>query len=416
MKTQIRRSTHNQASVLVVGLVITAVLITTLLSYLVMVHRQNVSVARSQAWNASLALAEAGVEEALAKLNSTFRTNLLEGDGWSLNGNFYQPNSNRMLFGGYYAVEYTAAPPPIIYSTGYATIPSLEVTVRRAVEVKTTNTALFFVGIVAKSNITLNGGQMVSNSYNSGDPSHSNTNGQYDPNEPLSGGDVASAYGIVNGNRDIYGTLYLGPTATFAGAGQITGGIVNDFNMEFPNVSKPYNGGSALGGTTQIGTGKNRITYDNTMTAGYNYYVNGNYNGSIYIEGSNTVLYITGSANFQQLTLAPGASTSIYVGGANTSFGTVNNTGTARQLQYYGLPGNTSITMGGNDSFVGTIYAPNASVKLSGGGSNPADVQGAIIANHITSGGHFSIHFDESLKTNGPPGGYAAKSWKEIPP
>ena len=64
--------------------------------------------------------------------------------------------------------------------------------------------------------------------------------------------------------------------------------------------------------------------------------------------------------------------------------------------------------------FLGTVYAPSADMKLSGGGSFNLDYQGAIAVNNIQMNGHFNFHFDENLKKKGPSRGYQITSWNEI--
>ncbi|MEO7300643.1 MAG: hypothetical protein ABI042_18930, partial [Verrucomicrobiota bacterium] len=60
---------QNRGSVLVVTLVITGILGFTLASYLTLVGTQSRSVSRSQTWNYSIPVAEAGIEEAIVHLN-----------------------------------------------------------------------------------------------------------------------------------------------------------------------------------------------------------------------------------------------------------------------------------------------------------------------------------------------------------
>ena len=69
MNIRHRPPSHARGSVLIVSLLTVTILSMILASYLSMSQRQSVSVARSQAWNAAIAVAEGGVEEALAQLN-----------------------------------------------------------------------------------------------------------------------------------------------------------------------------------------------------------------------------------------------------------------------------------------------------------------------------------------------------------
>ena len=121
----------------------------------------------------------------------------------------------------------------------------------------------------------------------------------------------------------------------------------------------------------------------------------------------------------QDITVAPGATLKLYVGATTGSavsilFNTVNNGGNAYSLQVFGLPTMTSFTMGGNDTYMGTVYAPEAALTLSGGGSSALDFQGAIVVSSISMNGHFKLHYDKNLSRNGPPKGYTLASWKEL--
>src|SRR6185436_11256173 len=71
MRTSISLSLHHAetASVLWISLILAGILGLTLGTCLYMVRTQNVLVAESQAWNATLALAEGGIEEGLAQIN-----------------------------------------------------------------------------------------------------------------------------------------------------------------------------------------------------------------------------------------------------------------------------------------------------------------------------------------------------------
>ena len=122
-----------------------------------------------------------------------------------------------------------------------------------------------------------------------------------------------------------------------------------------------------------------------------------------------------------RVTVTPGCTTNsgsanIYLNGpaSLTSSGNtaVNTGGRPQNLRYFGLPSLTSVTFSGNSTFVGVIYAPGASVTLNGGGGNSGLI-GSLIVNDITMHGHYDIHFDESLATNGP-AIYVIQSWQEL--
>jgi hypothetical protein len=143
----------------------------------------------------------------------------------------------------------------------------------------------------------------------------------------------------------------------------------------------------------------------------------------------NTVLYVTGSINISggtakkgfapaEIHIAPGASLTIYMGGATTSIsgnGLVNDTGVAGNFAYYGLPSNTTISITGNGAFFGTIYAPEADLNLKGSGKTSVDdFTGASITKTTTMTGNFNFHYDESLIHVSTLGGYDATAWTEL--
>ena len=83
-------------------------------------------------------------------------------------------------------------------------------------------------------------------------------------------------------------------------------------------------------------------------------------------------------------------------------------------FQYWGLPSNTSLTWNGNNTYVGTVYAPETDFSCGGGGSTAFDFQGACVVNTLSLNGHFSFHFDENLSRLGIPTGFTIISWKEL--
>jgi hypothetical protein len=106
------------------------------------------------------------------------------------------------------------------------------------------------------------------------------------------------------------------------------------------------------------------------------------------------------------------------MGGATTSIsgsGLVNDSGLAKNFQYYGLPSNTAINITGNGAFYGTIYAPQANFNLKGSGKTSIDdFTGASITKTTTMTGNFNFHYDESLIFLTTLSGYDAISWDEL--
>jgi choice-of-anchor A domain-containing protein len=81
-------------------------------------------------------------------------------------------------------------------------------------------------------------------------------------------------------------------------------------------------------------------------------------------------------------------------------------------LYVYGLQGVTSITLSGNSSFVGAIYAPEAVLTLNGGGA-ANNLIGAAVVNSVTLNGHYDFHYDTYLGGN-QNSSYVVASWQEL--
>src|SRR5438552_5036675 len=69
MKIRIQKQSAQQGTVMLVTLMVAGVIGATLASYLLMTQNQNVSIYRSQTWNTSMAVTEAGIEDGLQLIN-----------------------------------------------------------------------------------------------------------------------------------------------------------------------------------------------------------------------------------------------------------------------------------------------------------------------------------------------------------
>lgn len=425
-------------SVLLVGLMVTVIIGMLLLSYLGLVQNQHQRVARSQKWNEALAIAEAGVEEALAHLNPgvTEYTPPRDANGWVLVNGFYRPGGSgfRDLLGGRYAVVFEDAPYPAIYSTGYVRAPISGQVISRTVRVTTALGSLFGIGMAARTTIDLRGNYINIDSFNSQDPNKS-TNGRYDPAKAQDNGDVATT-SLVNsafsiGNAKIKGKVRTGPGALPAigpngsvgdkawvdnsNSGIKPGWWTDDMNHEFPDVLPPFTSGATPGSGSWNGTNYtyllssgNYMLSSITMRTGDRICV---------LPGQRAVLYVTGDFTMQGASfihIAPDAQLKVYVGGREAVLTRVNTTGDASSFQYYGLPSNRSLTWSGNSEYAGTVYAPNAIFTLGGGGRNVMDYMGACVVNAIEMNGHFNFHFDENLRNRATGGFLTVSSWREI--
>jgi hypothetical protein len=419
-----------QGSTLMITLFMVCLLGFFVYAYLYLARAQRTLEARSQAWNSALALAEAGVEEALAQLNPGAPAPNVDrsANGWgAASGGLYGPVTRTFSNLGTYSVVVTTDPFPIIYSTGYVAVPYLSDTISRGIRVITTNTALLTAAMATQYNIDLKGNGVGTDSFNSAIPTLS-SNGYYVASKASTNGDIASIAGIVNvGNGNVNGSVLLGPSATdtISKNGFVSGGVSNDFNVTFEDVVLPSSTWLPTPSTNLV---INAITYnyvfpDLPISAGgvTTYYSISGLNGNLYVgTNQNVTVLITGNASPGTIRVA-GTGTSagklsIYMDGTSFTL-TGNDTvdgGNAANLSYFGTTNNTSITFSGNASFTGTIYAPEADFKLGGGGNNTYDFVGASVTKSVTMNGHFNFHFDENLLTAGPREGFVAHSWSEL--
>ena len=412
--------------VLVVTLFMSSLFGLFLFGYLNLVRSQRAMVARSQAWNSALALAEAGAEEALAHLNPGAPQPVIDraGNGWGRTRFGACGPMVRNLNSGSYGVVFTDDRFPIIYSTGYVSVPSIPAKLKRIIRVETTNAPLFTVAMAARYNIDFLGNGVSTDSFDSANPAFSN-NGRYpvgDPTRTSTNGDVASIQGILNvGNGNVNGAVLLGPTATdtIGSRGQVSGGVFNDFNVEFEDVILPPATWLPAISRPRLIDG---LSYAYIFEQpGPQSYVIPNLSGGIYVgTNANVTLKLMGNANPSAIRVAGAGTNSgkltIYMTGNSFTLNGASavDGGNALNLAYYGTTNNTELVLGGNASFTGTIYAPQANFRLGGGGSSIYDFVGSSVTATVRMNGHFNFHYDENLRRAGPVRPYVAHSWREL--
>ncbi len=454
MKILRTKVTVERGSTLAITLIICTILGTLLGNYLYLIQTQNLSVCRSQRWNQALVVAEAGVEEAMALLNSGVQAPGFAIYPWTgAGGGVFKNDTNRPAsnFGdSYYEAFITngfAGADPVILAKGYAREQIGSPVLARTVRVRTKPRPTFPVKgpmIVLQS--------FDSNGNNVGTDSFDSTLGPYNPLTAGTNGDVVTlttnANSVVIGNGKIQGSVITPPggikgvTATVGSMGAVgdatyvanplnkgtfqDGHFKDNFTLtDFPNATLP-NAGSWL--PPMSGKAPDGLMYDNLLGS-FQYYSIGTLTGSVYVGASNTVLYVTGSISIgsggtkkgyapPQIHIAPGASLTVYMAGATASIGgngVVNDSGQAKNFAYYGLPTNTRLDLTGNGAFYGTIYAPQAAFNLKGSGNTSVDdFTGASITKTTTMTGNFNFHYDESLIYLTTLGGYNAVSWEEL--
>lgn len=452
MKTNLTRHDDSGAVMLTTALCIFAVSTLLVAGYLWLLMGHSRRVQESQRWNQAMAVAEAGIEEAMAQLNwgPDPGKSDLSANGWTKQGtavpgmDSYGPPGKRAIAGGNYYSSFTAPSGGVnltngtlatIYSTGLVTAQLTGSVITRKVEVIATLVPLFPDAIDVVSNFTAKGSSVATDSWNSMSTNLSD-NGLFDPNKISTNGNVGAEYGEVNlGQHKIDGSLYLGPDATAApgSSNNVSGSVKTDNNIQITDMELPDdNWQDAVITTTNVVT---IITNaDNTTTT--------NINKNFYNFTQTGSYRITVAGGLYPIQVAPGITVTLDIQLSNfdpsaiTVLGGVNNSGTVIMyqesgtatlsgnasaggyrpinFQYYGLPGVTQITLSGTSQFIGVIYAPEASMTLNGGGHGYG-VMGAIVVHDLTmNGNNYTMNYDSSLAIFGPSKGFEATSWREF--
>ncbi len=216
---------------LIVTVVISAIIGLTLASYLSMVQAQHLNVMRSQAWNSAIPACEAGIEEALAHLNS-IGTNNRATNGWAFSDGAYVKSGT--LIDAEYDVSISTADSPVVICYGYVKAPLGKGEVVRAVRVVTSRQSTGLKGLVAKGAIVLGPGSIV-------DSYDSRVTPVYNPSSVNSNAFVGAVGGNISGGSMIKGDVATGPTFTITSPH--TGDSSSDLSMSFPPVTAPFAGG-----------------------------------------------------------------------------------------------------------------------------------------------------------------------------
>ena len=382
MKIPFAKSSSNEGSVLLVTLLVAAITGVALASYLVLTETQNVSVVRSQVWNSSMALTEAGIEDGLQLINKFASsgdardlpkwTNYISAENWeTLAPNVYYvkrylPGSGTLT--NSYEVWVTnntgiGVGPTITsvgdvpwtywYARGSAPIfatggQQLPVPIPRKVNVQTRYDSLFAVAMAAVSTIDLKGNNIATDSFDSGDPNH-NSSGLYpllQPWKTMANGDVCTDASIISslnvGNANIKGsvktgpgtnTMSIGPIGSVGDKAWVEGGTKGikpghsstDFNIAFEPPKLPEN--ATWLDAVLVDTNIDGTHYDYVITTDGDYVIPSLSSSMLISAPSNEIvnIRITGDVNLlgsDSITIAnTGAKVRIYMEGETFSLG-----------------------------------------------------------------------------------------------
>ena len=203
-----------------------------------------------------------------------------------------------------------------------------------------------------------------------------------------SNGDVT-----LGGFARINGDLFYGPTGTFnnnvqAGWTSVTGQVTQlPAKRDFPPIPNFAVGTTdppiQKGVSTPIGAGSYRditVPRDTNITlTGGTYYIDHftlNQGATISLQGANTTLFVKSGLTFNQGAVLNSSDPSLF------------------QIYYAGTNAAT-VSLKTTGSYYGTIYAPNATLSLSGG----TGFYGSFIADTLVASGGSAIHYNKALGT-----------------
>ena len=419
--------------VMITTLIIACLVSVAAAAVLKLVVQQNTFTARSATWCSEIPIAEAGIEEAMAHINSRLRTFVT--NGWTVSGSNvtksrYFTNGSASIADGYFYTVISTTKPPVIVSIGYGRVPRQTNYTSRTVLALTKRTPPAW-GFVGKTSVSMNGNPYI-DSYNSADPNFS-TGGKYDPAKRHDWAGVATLgtnNGVINtGGGLIYGSAATGPHGTVSGnvgdgqwltggSGQQPGHVTDDFNASITNVALPagWNSVTAIANATLASVPQTigGVTYTAVLAAG-DYQFSGmtlNNVGGVLVQGK-VRIYFTGDFKMSgtaSVTLATGASLEMYMGGSMDLSGScvVNPTGIPANCHIYGLPTCTSMKYAGTAAAYCALYAPQADLTITG----DFDFNGSAVGNRLTFSGTADIHQDEGLSIYGPE--YQVVAWEEL--
>lgn len=426
MKRQSPRGRQQHGGVLVATMIACLVLGLVVVSYLTLISSATRDAHRSETWNGAMALAEAGVEEALAHLQRNYPSNLVS-QGWNLDGASIV--RKREMGTGFYVVRTFLDPNPTVTSRGSLRFAGEDSFISRAVQIQTVYTGLVHNAFATKLDAKLNGNNVSADSYDSTDPALSSATGGYDPAKARDRGYIATNLGTDGafdaGNANIRGRISTGPDGTVAlgpnavvgsdawhkagSLGAEPGAIADDSNVIMPPVEMPDMSGAVAPRSGDV----NGTNYNYVLASGT--YQISRLAGTTIVTGDATLL-VTDNVNISGLGfifLQPGAKLKMYVAAKTATIGglgVVNDSSQPGSFIYYGLPSNQSMAVGGNGQFSGVIYAPDTDLSLGGNGH----VYGAIISKTLSLGGETQFHFDESLSKLTDLFWFKVAGWQEI--
>lgn len=426
----LRLPTRQRGSVLITAMLIATVLGVALVGYL-MLSKSSLKLAhRTLFVNDASNLAEAGLEDALYSFNqvNAGTTTATAWSGWTISGSTARrtlPQFNRNQSGvgtvKVFVNDYNGGGNSYVISQATITPFDGGAPIVRVMRIGMKQSGLFINGLVALNGLSLKGQPFI-DSFNS-NPTNSPTGPWLPYSTALSSANttVIVMGGTVDlGNGNIKGNLALAAGVAPPPASQVSGSIQSNFSGTFQmpayptaaGVSKSYSLGGTVPALLPV------AGHTPASDGRYYYFTNGAaIKNTTIVTGTNVTIVGTNTSLSSGVTVSNAATLAVYMDGVidADSKGSLNNSNWAGALQIYTTTIN-ECKISGNGELRASLFAPNAAMKASGGGSSGALV-GAFVVKSMTATGKMSFHYDEALKLLSTAGGgsrWSVNSWSEV--
>lgn len=338
--------------------------------------------------NRAFWVAEAGLSYAIWELENGAGA----WSGWTTNGNDKYIEDSIGSSGDYdITVNDYLSSPLVIEVTGYYPNRASASAIVRSLEfvAEKNTTSLFEYAAYSESELTI-GGQGYTDSYDS-------SQGAYGGANVGSSGDVGSGVEVdASGQASVDGDIVIPVGADHPDAKYYTGSVTEQDNPELESVSVPAsltalpNGGS-ISSTTSLPSGDYQYWMIN-LSSSKTLTVTGPAN--IYLTGS-TSISVTANASIVVDAASTGPVNVYFDGDVKLAGqGVTNETNIPANLIMYGTNSNSqTVNITGANDFHGAIYAPTATLNLSGQGG----LFGSFIGDEVNITGQGGVHFDTDL-------------------
>ena len=424
-----RRFTGERGSLLITAMLLAAIIGVALVSYLSLGRTTLKLSHRTFFSNDATNLAEAGLEEAIYSFNLMGAGTAVATawTGWTISTTNasrtlspFNRDQNAIGTVKVYVHGYDGSDPaPYVISQATITPFDGSAPIVRTVQMTLKqNAGAATNGIVSLSDLTLSGSSFA-DSFNS-NPTNSPTGpwASYSSAIARSNTAVAVMSGNISiGSGKIKGDLRLGKSVVAPASSTYTGTLTTNYSASFSlptfptagSVSQSYSIGSAIPATLPRGG-------DLPASDGrYYYFCNGATIGTVTVTtGKDVTIIGTSTSMSSGMTIQGTGTINIYMDGVVTltKGNDINNGSWAGALRIFTSSKGTC-SVGNKSEFVGCLFAPSASLQVTGGNSASMMV-GYFVAHDVAASGGMDFHYDEALGATSTATTWGVTGWQEF--